>query len=168
MHALRDRLLLAEDDFLAALAEGDGAVVAFNERWEALVADVDAVLESTGLDEQTSALVHSVAFRIATLADTSAEVFESSDLITSDLVAQVEDLVSQLRLEDNTLSVSPPPSHPVSLASPSHSTVCPDLEDSASRRKRRGSSNGTPDRRKRQRYVYRLMIEFKTLIPFHT
>ncbi|KAI0652024.1 hypothetical protein C8Q79DRAFT_935831 [Trametes meyenii] len=101
MCSLQDRLISMEDDFVSALIEGDAAVVAFNQRWERLVDDIDVALQDNNLDDGILALVHVTATRIATLADITADVYTSYNAFTTELVDQIEELMSELTLVDH-------------------------------------------------------------------
>ncbi|KAH9898222.1 hypothetical protein C8Q73DRAFT_663973 [Cubamyces lactineus] len=100
MLSLQDRLILAEDEFFAALAEGDAALSTFNERWEKLVEDLNEAADSIGLDVETSQLAHTTALRLITLADTSIELYANYNTITSQLMGQIDELMSELTLSD--------------------------------------------------------------------
>lgn len=100
MRLLKSRLLSAETDFLSALVEGGDALTTFDERWSQLIEDIDRALSSDELDSETSALAHATASRIATLADISAEVFDSYNTLTSSLMDQLDSMMTELTLED--------------------------------------------------------------------
>ncbi|KAI0688025.1 hypothetical protein C8T65DRAFT_127355 [Cerioporus squamosus] len=143
MSSLQQQLLSIEDDFLKALGEGGDTLCIFEERWQKLLVDVEAALDSGSLDEETSALAHTTALRVATLADASAELFASRDEITLDLMAQVDTLMAQVSVSDEST-----PSLPVRHI---------ESEVMSSRKRRRDSSESpapyahSNDRSKRRR-----------------
>ncbi|KAJ8488500.1 hypothetical protein ONZ51_g3521 [Trametes cubensis] len=100
MSSLRERLISAEDEFYNALIEGDDAVALFNMRWEVLLDDVNASFDAAALDTETITLAHTTALRIATLADTSIELFSSYDRFTTKLVDDLNTLMSELTFDD--------------------------------------------------------------------
>nr|VWO96878.1 DUF4097 domain-containing protein [Ganoderma boninense] len=121
MSSLTSRLVAVEDDFSAAIIEGGAAITAFNERWDALLIDVDlAFSSSTGLDDETLSIIHTVSTRIAELADASIDLYTTCNLLTSELVSELDKSMSELTLVDTptvllsglSRSHSQPPSFP--------------------------------------------------------
>lgn len=108
----RDRLISAETDFYSALLGSDDSIVAFNTRWETLLDEIHDASES--LDADTLTLAHTTASRIAALADTSIELYSSYDKFTSELVDQLDSMMSELTLTD----IVPTNITPYSLPSP--------------------------------------------------
>ncbi|KAJ3006364.1 hypothetical protein NUW54_g3966 [Trametes sanguinea] len=135
MVSLKARLLAAERDFVSALIEGGGSLVAFNDRWEQLLRDVDTALETNCLDHELSALAHATATRIAALADLSEEAYASCELVSAQLVGQLEVMVSDLTLHDNdSLSLDKESTPPLAL-------TIPRVSATPSLRKRRRTSS---------------------------
>ncbi|KAM5533948.1 hypothetical protein V8D89_012373 [Ganoderma adspersum] len=138
MSSLKDRLLSAEDDYLTALISGEDAMIAFEIHWEAILAEIDAAYESTGLDSSTITLAHTTSLRIATLADTSIELFDSYNSITSQLMVQLDHCMYALTLDDSSerpqRGCHLSPSHPSlpSLSSAEHGASNPRKRRSAS------------------------------------
>ncbi|KAI0801093.1 hypothetical protein C8Q74DRAFT_1240262 [Fomes fomentarius] len=106
MFSFKHRLLLAEDEFVSALAQGGDAIDSFDRTWATLMGDIDSAIQSTGLDAETSTLAHTIASRIAILADASAEIVANYDSITSELVDEMNTLMSQVALVDPISSES--------------------------------------------------------------
>ncbi|KAL7285447.1 hypothetical protein ACG7TL_000544 [Trametes sanguinea] len=129
--SLKERLLSAEDDFLSALADGSDALFAFTNRWERLVQDVDAAIQANCLDTDVSALAHVTSMRIATLADASDELYATYESCTTQLIDQIQVVMSDLTLLDHPAPPQPPST---TLAIP---IPCP---TSATRKRRRSSS----------------------------
>lgn len=100
MTTFKNRLLTAEQEFLVALGEGDSAVSVFDGRWQRLIAELDVAMDSGTLDDETSALAHTISLRIAILADTSADLVENYNAFTAQLVDQMTGLMSELALHD--------------------------------------------------------------------
>ncbi len=142
---LRDRLLSAETEFFAALVDGDDAVAVFNKGWEALLDDINNPFES--LDPDTLTLAHTTALRIATLADTSIELYTSYDSYTSQLVSQLDSMMSELAFMDTRHGAFIRDDLGSSVDGPPH-TVLP------SSRKRQRDPDGTSPRSKRRKYVH--------------
>lgn len=157
MDSIRDRLHSIEDDFLAALVQGDDGMTAFNQRWELLVQDIDSRFDSTGMDSEISGLAHKTAIRLSTLAETSVSLLESCDTFTTQLFNEVDSLMAQLSLEDSpprSPSSSPPSSTVVDLRPPKRRYIPDDGISPASRSKRRRSSSGdTSEAAERTRYA---------------
>ena len=138
MSSLRQRLLAAESDFLAALGSGDGTLVTFNDHWERLLADVDSALETASLDSETASLAHTVTLRLVTLADASAEIYSSCNALTTQLMDQVDTLMSELTLLDRPQTeILQHPSSPSSGPPQSIGRLRQDYGCSTSSRKRR-------------------------------
>ncbi|KAJ8457221.1 hypothetical protein ONZ51_g11666 [Trametes cubensis] len=153
IQSIRKRLYAAEDEYLAALVEGEAAMAAFDAQWQALASEIDSVAETSGLDEETSTLVHTTASRIAMLADTSIELYESYNLFTSQLMDEIDTLMSQLSLVDG--------SHPpITLLS---STTSP-CSDTLSSKKRKRVSDGSVTWNERQKR-HRTCVSSSTLLP---
>lgn len=122
MISLKDKLLLAEEDFLSALSGGEKALLAFEDRWQSLMEDVEAAAASQEFDLDTSSLIHTTALRIATLADTSVALFTSYDTLTAELVGELDSMLSELSLSDHTPSRLEHPQF-LSTSSPSAAAV---------------------------------------------
>nr|WCD41985.1 homeodomain HD1 [Ganoderma boninense] len=122
MSSLRDRLLLAEEDFLTSLTDGtDSAIRAFEVRWESVVHDVNLAADTNDLDEETSVLAHVVATRMSHIAETATDLFASYNTLTVQLVDQLDGLMSELTLEDVATTCvvpRPPRSRSCSLQKP--------------------------------------------------
>ncbi|TFK94378.1 hypothetical protein K466DRAFT_657746 [Polyporus arcularius HHB13444] len=132
LSSLSSRLLAAENDFVSSLIDGEEAMLAFNQRWERLVEDVDVALESTGLDEELASLMHATAERIATLADISADIYVNYNTFTLHLIDQIDSLMLELAIvDDDQVPRLAPPAEKVSARSRSHEI---------SRKRRRASS----------------------------
>ncbi|KAI1783070.1 hypothetical protein LXA43DRAFT_366303 [Ganoderma leucocontextum] len=138
--SLKQRLLSIEDDFVSALVKGGDALTAFEDRWEILLEDIDSASQN-GLDCEVLAIAHATSTRLAALADTSVELLDSYNEITSQLVDQVDSLMGELSLTDHrppqtinrrSWSESALPNHPVP-----QSIYYP--PESAPRKRRRGS-----------------------------
>ncbi|KAI0756832.1 hypothetical protein C8Q80DRAFT_1130723 [Daedaleopsis nitida] len=124
MSTLKSRLLCVETDFISALVEGNDALSAFDQRWEQLLDELNNALSTDTLDMETSSLAHATASRMATLADISAEVIDNYNILTSQLIGQLDTMMSDLSLSD--ISV------PIGRVSPA-----PSVNDSVSRKRRR-------------------------------
>lgn len=158
--SLRPLLLIAEDEFSAALLKGDDAVVAFNERWERLLADIDSV-SSKGLDDETSALVHTVATRIATLAEVAIDLYTTSNALTSELMEQLDSSMSTLSLVDTQQG-----EHIRSLSQPPLPILSPSKCSPHHRKRRRCSEDTDVHPHKRMRCVALVsLLHVRILIP---
>lgn len=172
MSFLYDQLLSIEDYFLKALAEGGSALSIFEERWEKLLADVNRAFDSGCLDDETTAFAHTTAVRIATLADTSAELIERRDEIDSDLMGQIDTLMSQLTVSDRdgAAQLSIPK---CTIAHRSTSLGEKVLELSKSRKRSRNTlesptiESSTAPFPKRMRYVFCIVCTFQRLSDVH-
>ncbi len=120
MAHLTERLLAVEDDFLSALIAGEGAMSAFESRWENILEDVDAMSNSPdGLADETATLVHTISLRVATLAETSTSLFMSYETITSQLVDHIDSLMSDITIIDcSPQAFGTPSDSPASAPSP--------------------------------------------------
>ncbi|KAI1781633.1 hypothetical protein LXA43DRAFT_1069954 [Ganoderma leucocontextum] len=107
MASYKARLLGVEDDFLSSLSKGGDAIAAFEGRWEELLHDIDSAMDMSGFPSDIPPLAHAVAVRIAALADTSAALLVKCDDLTSQFVDEVDSLMSQLTLSDNSDQSSP-------------------------------------------------------------
>ncbi|KAI0735002.1 hypothetical protein C8Q76DRAFT_267155 [Earliella scabrosa] len=154
MPSLKARLLLAEEEFLAALTEGGDSICAFETHWEAVVDEVNIAAHANELDDETTSLAHVVATRLAHLAETSADLFASYDTLTEQLVDQLDGLIADLRIDDvvSTQSHSHAP----------HSESMPPLNPKRGRsvassggKRRRTSEDTSSTRIKRQRMAPR-------------
>ncbi|KAI0673310.1 hypothetical protein C8Q78DRAFT_1016559 [Trametes maxima] len=106
MSSIQDRLLSVEDEFLDALLEGGLSLVVFEERWDKLLAEINLAFDSGSLDDGVSSLAHTTALRIATLAETSADLFARRDAITSELMDEIDTLMAHLTLSDESSAYS--------------------------------------------------------------
>ncbi len=100
MISLNDRLLVAEEEFLSALDGGGQSISAFNVRWDKLLVDLDDAAASGEMDPELSHLAYNAAMRLSALADTSIELYNSYDAVTSRLMDQVESLMEELTISD--------------------------------------------------------------------
>lgn len=146
-----DRLLSAEDEFSSAIVEGGQALVAFNERWERLLIDVDAC-EAGVLDTSTSSLIHTVATRISELAEASIDLYTTCNSLTSELMTQLDLSMVELSLHDSAREKN----SVRSLSQPRSDVLSPHGPDTVmTHRKRRHSSEPSCVRPcKRTRYVW--------------
>ncbi|KAH9858018.1 hypothetical protein C2E23DRAFT_159735 [Lenzites betulinus] len=142
MLSFQDRFLRAEDEFCQALVNGGNALMTFEVRWEKLLEEVDMAYASSSLDSETAALAHTVSMRLATLADASVELYSSYNAFTSELVADLDTLMSEL-----TLSECPSPPTSVSWMQPSDHHLPPCR--STSRKRCRSDSPPPPPPSKR-------------------
>ncbi|KAI0830486.1 hypothetical protein BC628DRAFT_871305 [Trametes gibbosa] len=109
MLSFKDRLSAVEGEFLVALIKGGDALSAFNDRWEELVFEIDLALEHATLDTETASLAHAVASRCATLAETSVDLFSSYNSLTTELMGELDTLMSDLTIHERaTRSMSHP------------------------------------------------------------
>ncbi|KAJ7110030.1 C-terminal domain of homeodomain 1-domain-containing protein [Mycena epipterygia] len=101
---IRQRLLSIEREFIPILSGDDvEAAVAFSQRWSQLHADVEAALHTNSLDDETSALAHSIGSKISI----SADLFLSFRTISGNVTDQLE------RMFDDRLNLdAPAPPHP--------------------------------------------------------
>lgn len=105
--SLKSRLLSVEQDFLSALVDGGDALIAFESRWEGLLEDVNNALETPGLHPEISALAHITATRVAALADASIDVCDIYNTHSSLLMAEIDNLMSELSIEDRPFGEHP-------------------------------------------------------------
>ncbi len=127
--SLKGRLLAVEDDFLYALSGGEAAIIAFDRNWQTLLQDIDSAVAKTNADAETLSLAHTVSLRIALLADASADLYTSCDSFTSQLMHQVDSMMSELTIYDH----QPSPIHYTSLTP---DTTVPSVEDRSPRKRR--------------------------------
>lgn len=155
MATLRQRLLSIEDDFLSALSEGGEELVTFELLWDALQQDLDMALHANRLDDETACMAHTVAMRIATLADTSIEILGVKDAITDDLVKEVESLLTQLDFAEDDPAGGARARSASSPSSLKRRMVDDEVQHSAKRCRTQSDSFPGPSRyRSRRKWVY--------------
>lgn len=167
MLSIKSRLLAAEEEFVSALTRGEHAVLEFNERWEALVEELNGVYDSAELEPELCTLAHTTAVRVAALADASIDVFNSCDSVAVRLMDQLDTLMFDLTLHDTPSPIAPSPSLlPSLLASRTPSPSCLKANYSDGRKRRRSESSDCGPY-KRKRYVYGLLAVFRSLTHVH-
>ncbi|KAI9065941.1 A mating type homeodomain transcription factor [Trametes sanguinea] len=102
MSSLKQRLLSAEDEFISALADGDDALVAFADKWERLLEEADVAFHDHCPDSDMGALVYTTSIRIATLAESSSELYARHESFAAQLTDQLEALMSDLAIFDSS------------------------------------------------------------------
>ncbi len=108
--SLKDELLLIEDAFVAALIEGGDSLTTFEARWEGLAKRIDLAHVTHSLDADTAALAYSTSVRLSALTDASADILAIQETISSDLVCQLDGLLSDFTLADSPIRPPRPPS----------------------------------------------------------
>lgn len=109
MNSLRARLLAIEEDSLTALFQGYDAVLAFEQRWDALAEDCARAQQTCDPDDEILYLIQTVASRLATLADDCVKLYVGSEALVGDMVSEMETIMSTMTIEDlSTLEVSSP------------------------------------------------------------
>lgn len=96
--SLRQRLINAESDFLAA--KDEDALEAFSLSWASLCGDVDQALKEGAVDDDLKTLVQSVFFRIVVLGDSLLQLHQETSSLTSGYLDEVEDILAQMSLEE--------------------------------------------------------------------
>lgn len=144
MDSIQSRLSTIEDEFISALLQGEDSIAQFDKRWEQLMQDVDQLSLSVGLNTETAVLVHTTAMRVATLAETSADLYDDFDNLTTVLVDDLDSLVSELSLQGST-------SHQESHSRRTLSMDQPLVDPSQKKRRRSSSSDDHPAGSKRKR-----------------
>ncbi|TBU49919.1 hypothetical protein BD309DRAFT_1076080 [Dichomitus squalens] len=135
MSSLQDELLLIEDAFIAALSEGNKSLSAFESRWQELTLRLDHAHDT--LDAETSKLAYTTSLRLAALAEASVDIIDIQDNISSELVKELDALLSELTLDDDWSLMR---SHCLVATSPSS------VGGSSQSRKRRREGDDTPQR----------------------
>lgn len=102
MGSIRERLLCAEEQYFAAIAEPEGttALEDFSDLWIALCDDVDLSVASRTLDEDTLSLAAAVATRIEGYASSFEAVLSAVSSVEANMKSELEDVFSQLVLDD--------------------------------------------------------------------
>ncbi len=137
MPSLTERLLTIEDEFISALGQGEGALIAFNTTWEQLVADVEASVASASVNPETLTLVHSIATRIASFADTSIALYASYEDVNAQLINELDILMSDLSVSPRNHHTTLPTSCLSSTSRPVSHVTHGDRSFAPSRKRRR-------------------------------
>ncbi|KAJ7293148.1 C-terminal domain of homeodomain 1-domain-containing protein [Mycena rebaudengoi] len=119
---IRQRLLSIENEFLLAMDDLDAAAV-FEQKWAELDMDVKSALNANILDEETTALAHSMASQISIAVDLFLSLRATSDDVTKQLEVMFDERLNfgATDVDPASTSTSGPhvsPSSPVPLASP--------------------------------------------------
>jgi hypothetical protein len=118
---IRQRLLLAEEELLSAILEGDEAIERFAANWMNLQNDIENALP---LDDDILQIAYATASRVAQLADTFLEVGVKANNLTSNLKTELEEILGSVDLSTTSVigaSASSPISSP-------KTTIVPALE----------------------------------------
>jgi hypothetical protein len=103
-NSIRERLLNTEGLFFEAILQDPPTLVNFYEKWETLSDDFKQALKSDSVDDETIALAHAIASRVAILAARYLDFSMLSEEITSDLRNNLDDIFAQLSVADVSLS----------------------------------------------------------------
>lgn len=108
MKFIRQRLLQVESDMLSALAEGEAAILAFENNWSTLRQDIATI----DLDDDTRSLAYAVSSRIEVYALTFCDLDLAANSLVSGMMDEVESIMSELTLEDDHCSSDRPDTAP--------------------------------------------------------
>ncbi|KAI0936810.1 hypothetical protein AcV5_004857 [Taiwanofungus camphoratus] len=115
MTDIRERLLRVEDDLLSAIVEGTSAIETFDKSWSNLRRDIDIAIQDSSLDDETVSMAYFVSSRIAIYASTFYDLYVDYEDLTSNMVGEVETIMSRLTLGDTSSSAPPLPLRPSSV-----------------------------------------------------
>lgn len=100
--SLRRRLLDAPHLFLRALSSGGTALDHFEQGWQRLHSDMNAIFTTSNMSPEEKALVHSVVSQVANIADGLTKVLAESQRLTSSLMVEVVARFSDLTLSERS------------------------------------------------------------------
>ncbi|TFY53890.1 hypothetical protein EVG20_g9930 [Dentipellis fragilis] len=131
--ALRSRFLSIEDQFLSSITLGSDAIAAFNHDWASLFRDFSAAVKSQQVDDETMTMAHTIASRVAILADPLLCMDSEMGKLLEDFESEVDRILSDGDVEVSSSHLNhPPPSPPTASQSANHkSDSSPSLHSTA-------------------------------------
>ncbi|KAI0687918.1 hypothetical protein BC835DRAFT_1419573 [Cytidiella melzeri] len=99
----KERVFLAEANFLAALTSGTSALAQFDAEWEILGGEFERALDQSTIDPSEVELAYAVSSKIAILSENLLKMEEVSTSITATLLNEIDVALSDLSLQDLSL-----------------------------------------------------------------
>lgn len=100
MLSLRERLLVAEHDFLVAVSAGTDAIDNFGSQWDLILEELNVAMQSSDADADILRLAADVSFRIEICASTFQDVLGAAESIETNMEDELQAVFAELSLND--------------------------------------------------------------------
>lgn len=94
--SIRYRLTQAEDLFFSAMSGNDATILAFDKTWSKLQSDIGSSIANKSLMDETIALAHTVASRVAILATGFYDIQVVTETLTTSFTEELNQIFSRL------------------------------------------------------------------------